>query len=84
ISHFQGEATIASCDEYTDDGEYRKSHRRYNIKDIKSGDDYAASHQAVSRRVSSGLEADNLPDVMIIVGGKGQIHQAEAVFREYG
>ncbi|MDE4998668.1 excinuclease ABC subunit UvrC, partial [Francisella tularensis subsp. holarctica] len=41
-------------------------------------------HQAVSRRVSSGLEADNIPDVMIIDGGKGQIHQAEEVFREYG
>ncbi|QUE32148.1 excinuclease ABC subunit UvrC [Francisella philomiragia] len=84
ISHFQGEATIASCVVYTDEGEDRKSHRRYNIKDIKAGDDYAAIHQAVSRRVSSGLEADNLPNVMIIDGGKGQIHQAEAVFREYG
>lgn len=84
ISHFQGEATIASCVLYTDEGEDRKSHRRYNIKDIKAGDDYAAIYQAVSRRVSSGLEADNLPDVMIIDGGKGQIHQAEAVFREYG
>ncbi|MBK2240648.1 hypothetical protein IBE03_09900 [Francisella tularensis] len=36
ISHFQGEATIASCVVYTDDGEDRKSHRRYNIKDIKT------------------------------------------------
>lgn len=79
ISHFQGEATIASCVVYTDEGEDRKSHRRYNIKDIKAGDDYAAIHQVVSRRVSSGLEADNLPDVMIIDGSKGQIHQAEAV-----
>jgi excinuclease ABC subunit C len=83
ISHFQGEATVASCVVYTDEGEDRKSYRRYNIKDIKAGDDYAAIHQAVSRRVSSGLEADNLPDVMIIDGGKGQIHQAEAVFREF-
>ncbi|ASG67752.1 excinuclease ABC subunit C [Francisella halioticida] len=84
ISHFQGEATIASCVVYTDEGEDRKSHRRYNIKDVKAGDDYAAIHQVVSRRVSSGLEANNLPDVMIIDGGKGQIHQAESVFREFG
>ena len=34
ISHFQGEATIASCVVYTDEGEDRKSHRRYNIKDV--------------------------------------------------
>ncbi|AXA33449.1 excinuclease ABC subunit UvrC [Francisella adeliensis] len=84
ISHFQGEATIASCVVYTDEGEDRKSHRRYNIKDVKAGDDYAAIAQAVSRRVSSGIEADNLPDIMIIDGGKGQIHQAEAVLEQLG
>jgi excinuclease ABC subunit C len=84
ISHFQGEATIASCVVYTDEGEDRKSHRRYNIKDVKAGDDYAAIAQAVSRRLSSGIEADNLPDIMIIDGGKGQIHQAENIVKEFG
>ena len=69
---------------YTDEGEDRKSHRRYNIKDVKAGDDYAAIAQAVSRRLSSGIEADNLPDVMIIDGGKGQIHQAENIVKEFG
>ncbi len=83
ISHFQGEATIASCVVYTDEGEDRKSHRRYNIKDVKAGDDYAAIAQAVSRRLTSGIESDNLPDVMIIDGGKGQIHQAEKVVKEF-
>ncbi|APC97825.1 excinuclease ABC subunit UvrC [Francisella frigiditurris] len=84
ISHFQGEATVASCVVYNTEGEDRKSHRRYNIKDVTPGDDYAAIHQAVERRVSSGIEADNLPDVMIIDGGKGQIRQAEKVLLEYG
>ncbi|QIV96154.1 excinuclease ABC subunit C [Allofrancisella inopinata] len=84
ISHFQGEATVASCVVYTDEGEDRKSHRRYNIKDIKAGDDYAAIYQTVYRRVSSGLEVNNLPGVMIIDGGKGQIHQAEKVIQEFG
>ncbi|MFV9972972.1 MAG: excinuclease ABC subunit UvrC [Francisella endosymbiont of Hyalomma asiaticum] len=84
ISHFQGEATVASCIVYTDEGEDRKFHRRYNIKDIKAGNDYAAIYQSLSRRVSYGLETNNLPDVMIIDGGKGQIHQAEVVFREFG
>ena len=84
ISHFQGEATVASCVVYTDEGEDRKSHRRYNIKDVTPGDDYAAIHQAVYRRVSSGVESGNLPDVMIIDGGKGQIHEAEKVIHEFG
>ena len=83
ISHFQGEATVASCVVYTDKGEDRKSHRRYNIRDVKAGDDYAAIYQAVYRRISSGLEENNLPDVMIIDGGKGQIHQAEEVIKEF-
>jgi excinuclease ABC subunit C len=84
ISPFQGEASIASCVVYTDEDEERKSHRRYNIKDVKAGDDYAAIAQVVSRRITLGIEADNLPDIMIIDGGKGQIHQAENIVKEFG
>jgi excinuclease ABC subunit C len=83
ISHHQGEATVASCVVFDKSGALKSAYRRYNIEGITGGDDYAAIAQAVTRRVESGIEANNLPDVMIIDGGKGQIKKAEDVLMQY-
>ena len=83
ISHHQGEATVASCVVYNRVGPIKTEYRRYNIRNIIAGDDYAAMAQAVTRRIDSGIEAHNLPDIMVIDGGKGQLHQAEIVLRKF-
>ncbi len=83
ISHHQGEATVASCVVFDQSGALKSAHRRYNIEGVTGGDDYAAIAQAVTRRIESGIEANNLPDVMIIDGGKGQIKKAEEVLLHY-
>jgi excinuclease ABC subunit C len=86
VSHTQGEATIASCVVFTPEGPYKTDYRRYNIKDITGGDDYAAMRQALEKRfrpVKEGKAKDNdqkLPDVLFIDGGKGQLRQAIEVF----
>ncbi|MCF6767679.1 excinuclease ABC subunit UvrC [Thiotrichales bacterium 19S11-10] len=82
ISHFQGEATVASCVVFSDKGFDKSAYRRYNIEGIRLGDDYAAIKQTVQRRIKTGLEKDNLPDVLIIDGGKGQLKEAEEVISE--
>jgi excinuclease ABC subunit C len=79
ISHYQGEATVASCVVFNESGPLKAAYRRYNINNITPGDDYAAIAQAVTRRIESGMEANNLPDVMVIDGGKGQIRKAQEV-----
>ena len=89
ISHTQGEATIASCVVFTQEGPFKNDYRRYNIIDIKPGDDYAAMKQALQRRFrNSGQAAKHgdarLPDVLFIDGGKGQLRQAVDVFDELG
>lgn len=79
ISHTQGEATIASCVVFNQEGPCPNEYRRFNIDGITGGDDYAAMEQAITRRFKRLLAAQNLPDVLIIDGGKGQIAVAQRV-----
>ena len=83
ISHTLGESTVASCVVMTPEGAFKTDYRRYNIKGITGGDDYAAMKQALERRFrKAGEEDQKLPDILLIDGGKGQLRQAIEVFDE--
>lgn len=83
ISHTQGEATVASCVVFESDGPVKSDYRRFNIKDVQSGDDYAAMRQALSRRYTRLRKEDGkLPDIVLLDGGKGQLSQALSVLEE--
>src|SRR3970282_2936007 len=85
ISHTMGEATVASCVVFDAEGPVRGQYRRYNITGIVGGDDYAAMHQAIQRRVRRAIdEWGVLPDVLLIDGGAGQVAQARAALDELG
>ena len=87
ISHTMGEATVASCVVFDAAGPVRNQYRRYNIAGIEPGDDYAAMHQALSRRFRPAAEGEPdiiLPDVLLIDGGAGQVAQAQAVLQDAG
>jgi excinuclease ABC subunit C len=73
ISHNQGDKTVASCVVFGPMGPMKQAYRKYNIEGITGGDDYAAIHQAISRRFAKG---ENLPDVLFIDGGQGQLNAA--------
>jgi excinuclease ABC subunit C len=79
ISHTQGEATIASCVVFDNEGPCSGEYRRFNIEGITPGDDYAAMEQAITRRFKRLVELQSLPDVLIIDGGKGQVGVAKRV-----
>ena len=79
ISHTQGEATVASCVVFHADGPATDHYRRFNIKGIQGGDDYAAMRQALQRRFKTH---EHIPDVLFIDGGLGQLHIAEEVIAE--
>ena len=85
ISHTQGEATVASCVVYDGNGMKKTDYRRFNIRDIQAGDDYAAMRQAISRRyerIASG--EGKAPDLILIDGGKGQVSSALSALADLG
>ncbi len=85
ISHTQGEATVASCVVYAGNGMKKSEYRRFNIRDITPGDDYAAMRQAVQRRYEKVASGESVaPDLILIDGGKGQVASAAAIMAELG
>ena len=85
ISHTMGEATVASCVVYDRQQMQKAEYRRFNIRDIAPGDDYAAMRQALARRYERvSAEAGPIPDLVLIDGGKGQAGAAKAVLVELG
>lgn len=83
ISHSSGEATVASCVVFDGNGPLKSHYRRFNIKGITKGDDYAAIKQALTRRYTRIKSNEgHLPDVLFIDGGKGQLSQALQVVEE--
>ncbi len=84
VSHTQGEATVASCVVFDEDGPVRGQYRRYNLTGIVAGDDYAAMRSALHRRFVRVAEGGVCLDMLLIDGGKGQLTQAREVLSELG
>ncbi|HXR00051.1 MAG TPA: excinuclease ABC subunit UvrC [Pseudomonas sp.] len=83
ISHSSGEATVASCVVFGPEGPIKSDYRRYNIEGVTAGDDYAAMHQALTRRFSKIKDGEGkLPDILLVDGGKGQLNMARDVMNE--
>lgn len=81
ISHSQGEATVASNVVFDEQGPCKNAYRLFTIEGITPGDDYAAIGQALTRRFR---QAQPLPDLLVIDGGRGQLNQAKAILAQLG
>jgi excinuclease ABC subunit C len=85
ISHTAGNQTVGACVVFDASGPVKSRYRRYNLKDITPGDDYAAMRQVLSRRYSRIQKEEGIvPDLVLIDGGKGQLSQAIDVMTELG
>jgi excinuclease ABC subunit C len=85
VSHTMGEATVVSCVVFDQGAMQSSEYRRYNVTGITPGDDYAAMRNALERRYGKIAGGEGkLPDLLLIDGGKGQLHMAVDVLTELG
>jgi excinuclease ABC subunit C len=82
ISHSQGEAAYASCVVYGKEGLDKSRYRRFSVRNVTAGDDYAALEDSVRRHLTRMLEQEDLPDLLLIDGGKGQVSRVQQVLEE--
>jgi excinuclease ABC subunit C len=85
ISHTGGERTVASCVVFDAEGPAKSDYRRFNIDGITPGDDYAALHQALTRRYTRVKQGEvPFPDLLLIDGGRGQLGSVAEALQELG
>ena len=84
ISNIQGNLAVGSMVVF-DEGEPDKNrYRRFRIKTVQGADDFAMMYEVLTRRYRRALEEHDLPDLLMVDGGKGQLGVAVEVFRELG
>jgi excinuclease ABC subunit C len=86
ISHVQGTDTVASMVLCINGEMKRSGYRKFKIESVKGPDDYAAMREVVHRHYENVLEEDegNLPDLVLIDGGKGQLSAAVSALNDLG
>ena len=84
ISHGQGREVVASCVVFSDGRPDKARYRRFKMTN-EQNDDFANMQEAVTRRYKRmAEEGQDFPDLVLIDGGLGQLHAAEAALKELG
>src|SRR5512143_2451841 len=84
ISTFQGALAVGSGVSFKDGEPDKANYRRYKVKGVASQDDFAMLHEVVGRRLRRALAEGAFPDLIVIDGGKGQLHAALAAAHDLG
>ena len=85
VSHFQGGETVASLVVWEEGRILKRDYRSFNIRGLPGSDDFAAISQAVERRYRRRLEeVGDMPDLVLVDGGRGQLNAALAALAELG
>ncbi len=84
-SNIQGTNPVAACVVFKKAKPAKKDYRHFNIKSVVGADDYASMREVVERRYSRLVnEGDKLPQLIVIDGGKGQLHAATETLQKMG
>ncbi|WP_298652423.1 excinuclease ABC subunit UvrC [uncultured Proteiniphilum sp.] len=84
-SNIQGTNPVAACVVFKKAKPSKKDYRHYNVKSVVGPDDFASMREIVERRYSRLLnEGASLPQLIIIDGGKGQLHAAVESLQKIG
>ncbi|MDO5846950.1 MAG: excinuclease ABC subunit UvrC [Methanocorpusculum sp.] len=85
ISHLSGTDTVASMVQFRSGRPDKRNYRRYKVKTVEGVDDFASMREVVGRRYRRLLDEDeDLPDLILIDGGKGQLSFAKQALDAVG
>jgi excinuclease ABC subunit C len=87
VSHTGGKDTVAAIVAFRDGEPDRKRYRSFHIRSVSGGDDYGAMREALTRRFKRGKAQEvgwDLPDLLVLDGGRGQLGIALAVLEDLG
>jgi len=85
LSSLQGTAPVGAIVAFFEGEPDKSRYRRYHIRSVSGlPDDYAMLREVVERRLKRGLEEKDLPDLLVIDGGKGHLETARQVVEELG
>jgi len=82
ISNIQGNLAVGSMVVFDEAEPDKNRYRRFRIKTVEGADDFAMMYEVLTRRYHRALEEHDLPDLLMVDGGKGQLGVAVEVFRE--
>lgn len=87
-SHIQGRDTVGSMVVFIDGKPDKTLYRRFRTKQNTDGDDYLAMREHLTRRFRRTIDGDEkfaeLPDLLIVDGGRGQLNVALEVLNDFG
>ncbi len=84
ISNVQGSYSVGSMAVLVEGEPAPREYRRFRIRSVVGADDYASLREVLSRRLERGVDADELPDMLLIDGGKGQLGVVSQVLEDLG
>jgi excinuclease ABC subunit C len=87
VSHIGGSDTVAAIVAFEQGMPNRKRYRSFHVRNVHDGDDYAAMHEVLLRRFRRARDQSDgweLPNLLVVDGGKGQLAIAERALKEIG
>jgi excinuclease ABC subunit C len=82
ISNFQGGHAVGSMVSFEDGRPNKEGYRHFKIRTVEGADDYGMMYEVLLRRYQKAVGEDDLPDLVLLDGGRGQLNVAQEVFKE--
>ena len=83
-SHLSGTNPVSAMVVFEKGKALKAAYRKYKIRTVTQPDDYAYMAEVLKRRYGKGEDSQPYPDLLMVDGGKGQLHIAVAVLKELG
>ena len=82
ISNLQGGNAVGSMVFFEDGKPNKQGYRHFKIQTVEGADDYGMMYEVLFRRYQKAMELKDLPDLVLLDGGRGQLNVAQEVFKE--